>query len=130
MVTNDFLKAAQRKASNSAKMKRKFSCCLRVIQGHSGGIPVEPELMDYALIFHKWKKYVFHRELSWNFQSILGHGLFLGGEEKDKARQAVFPTPTNLFGNDLEEEAPHDDCTIPQKASYVTKWKGNQDAAH
>ena len=28
---------------------------------------------------------------------MLGKGLIPGGEEKDKARQAVFLTPTNLF---------------------------------
>ena len=37
---------------------------------------------------------------SWNFLSILGKGLIPGGKEKDKARQAVFLTPTNPFGDD------------------------------
>ena len=27
-----------------------------------------------------------------------------------------------------EEEEPHDDFTVPQKASYVTKWKYDEDA--
>ena len=30
-------------------------------------------------------------------------------------RQGVFPTPTNPFGDDPEEEEPHDDFTVPQK---------------
>ena len=63
-----------------------------------------------------------HRGLSLNFQSILGKGLIPGGKEKDKARQAVFLTPTNPFGDDPEEEEPHDDFTVQQKASYVTKY--------
>ena len=46
----------------------------------------------------------FHKGLSWNFQSILGYGLIPGGKEKDKARQTVFPTPTNLFGTDREKK--------------------------
>ena len=62
--------------------------------------------------------------------TILGKGLIPGGKEKDKARQAVFPTPTNPLVDDLEEEVPHDDKTVPQKAPCVTTWKHNQDAAH
>ena len=58
------------------------------------------------------------------------NGLLLGGKDKDEVRQAVFPTPTDPYGNDPEEEAPHDDCTVPRKAPYVTSWKRNQDAAH
>ena len=54
-----------------------------------------------VLIPRNWKRYIFHRGLSWNFQSIL----IPGGKEKDKARQAVFLTPTNLFGNDPEERS-------------------------
>ena len=49
--------------------------------------------------------------LSWNFQSILGKGLIPGGKEKDKARQAVFLTPTNPFENDQKVEEPHDVIT-------------------
>ena len=75
-----------------------------------------------------WRKYIFHRGLSLNFQSILGNGLIPGGEERDKDRQAVFLTPTNPFGNDLEEEEPHDENTVPQKIPYVTRWKHVQDA--
>ena len=33
-------------------------------------------------------------------------------------------------GNDPEEETPHDDHAIPQKASYVTRWKRKQDAVY
>ena len=60
-------------------------------------------------ILRNWKRYIFHRGRSWNFQSIFGKGLIPGGKEKDKARQAVFRTPTNPFGNNPEEEEPHDD---------------------
>ena len=44
-----------------------------------------------------------------------GTGLIPGGKEKDKAHQAVFLTPTNRFGNDPEEEEPHDDFTDYRK---------------
>ena len=102
------------------KNKDGFLCYLRAIQGHSGGIPIEPELMGYVKIPPK--------DFDGNFQSILGKGLIPGGKEKDNARQAVFLTPTNPFGNDLEEEEPHDVFTVPQKAAYVTNWKYDQNA--
>ena len=50
----------------------------------------------------------------------IGKRIDSGRKEKDKARQAVFLTPTNLFGNDPEEKEPHDDCTFPQKV-HTTK---------
>ena len=50
-----------------------FLCYLRAIQGYSGGIPIEPELMGNVFIPRDWKKYIFHRGLSWNYQSISGH---------------------------------------------------------
>ena len=74
--------------------------------------------------------HIFHKGLSWNVQSILGKGLTPVGKEKDEARQAVFLTPTNPFGDDLEEEEPHDDFTVPQNAFYVTKWKDKQNAVY
>ena len=109
------------------KDKDGLLCYARAFQGHSGGIPIEPELMGYVFIPRNWKRHVFHTGLSWNFQSEMGSGLIPGGKEKDKARQAVFLTPTNPFGNDPEEGA-HDDCTVPQKVPYVTRWKPYHDA--
>ena len=44
-------------------------CYLRAIQGHSGGIPIRPELMIYTLIPHKWKECIFHRGISSSFHS-------------------------------------------------------------
>ena len=35
---------------------------------------------------------------------------------------------TFTFGNDPDEEQPHDDYTVPQKVHYETDWKRNQDA--
>ena len=34
---------------------------LRAVQEHSGGIPIEPEVMHCVFILHNWKKYIFHR---------------------------------------------------------------------
>ena len=51
-------------------------------------------------------------------------------KRRTKARHAVFLTPLNPLGQDPEEEKPHSDDTIPQKAPYETKWKRNQDAVY
>ena len=112
------------------KDKDGFLCYLRAIQGHSGDIPIEPELMGYVFLPRNLKRYVFQKRLSWNYQSILGHGLIPGGKEKDNDRQSVFLTPTNPFGNDPEEEEPHDDFTVPQKVPHVTRWKHDENAVH
>ena len=31
---------------------------IRAIQGHSGGMVVSPRLVDYAMIPHKWKRFI------------------------------------------------------------------------
>ena len=93
------MKAVIRKDSNTARTAMDL-CYLRATQGHSGGIPISPELMNYTFIPHKWKEYIFHRGISWNFQSILVSGIIPGGKENDKARRAFFFTPLNPFGDD------------------------------
>ena len=37
---------------------------LRAIQGHSGGIPIMPELMGYTSVPYNWKQYICHRGCS------------------------------------------------------------------
>ena len=108
---------------------KKSLCYLRAIQRHSGGIPIRPEMMEYTFIPYDWKEYIFHRGSSWDSQSTLESGLIPGGKENNKARQAVFFTPLDPFGDNPDEERPHDDYTIPQKVLYKTYWKHNQDAA-
>ena len=68
------LKAAQRQEWSTVKTKMDF-CYLQAIQGHSGGIPIELEMMGYVKIPPNRKKHLHHRGLSWNFQSIVGKGL-------------------------------------------------------
>ena len=55
-----------------------YLCHERSIQGHSGGIPISPELMNYTVITYNWKEHIYHIGIMWNFQSILGSGRILG----------------------------------------------------
>ena len=103
-------------------------CYSGAVQGHSGGIAVGPKIMGYFLISQHWKKYLYQRGRSCDCQSVLDNGLIPWGKETDKARQAVFLTPTNPFGNDPEEERAHDDLTVPQKGPSITSWKPSQNA--
>ena len=57
--------------------------------------------MGYAKILSNWNKDTYVKGLSQNCQSILEEGLIPRGKEKDKAREAVFLSPTNPFGNGL-----------------------------
>ena len=59
------------------------------------------------------------------------------GKGTDSSRKRERQSPSSSlsntndpFGHDLEEEEPHDDFAVPQKAANVTKWKDNQNAAY
>ena len=128
LVAKRFLKAAQRRESNTGKTRMEFYAFYELF-------------MDILVVFqssqNRWVMYLslaigrstyviedFHGtsspywEMDW-FQK----------ERKKKARQAVFLTPTNPLGNDPDEE-PHDDYTVPQKILHVTRWKHNKNAVY
>ena len=109
---------------------KKSLCYLRAIQGHSGGIQIRPEKMEFTLIPYNWKEYVFHRDLHGVPNLFFVSGQIPGGKESDKARQGVFFTLLDPFGNKPDEEKPHDDYTVPQKVhkNCKTFWKHNQHA--
>ena len=99
-----FKKEAVRKSVEYCVDHKNSLCYLRAIQGHSGGIPMMPELMGYTSAPHNWKEYIFHRGCSWSVQYILWSGLILGEKESDKARQAAFFTSLNPFGENPDKE--------------------------
>ena len=100
-------------------------CHHRAIRGHSGGIPIVPELMECTSIRYEWRECIFHRGCSWDMQSILGSGLIPGGEENDKARQAVFFTLLNPFGENPGHY--HSHGKRKQDAVYWIKLSRAQD---
>ena len=93
------------------------SAYFRAIQGHSGGIPIDPELMGYVLIPYNWKEYFYHRGCSFSISSVLENGLISGGKESHKRRQTIIFTPLNPFVGDPEEEH-REDYTVPRNVHY------------
>ena len=64
------MKAAVRKESIIAKITMDLYVIYDLFQGHSGGIPISPEFLNYTLIAYKWK-------------SILERGIIPGGKENE-----------------------------------------------
>ena len=54
--------------------------------------------MEFTLVPHKWKEYIYHKGISWNSQSIGESGLIPGGKENDMSRKL------NPFGSDPDAE--------------------------
>ena len=73
---------SSRKKKEYCEDSKKSLAYFRARQGHSGGISIDPELVEYIRIPYNWKEYVFHRSCSFSIQSILEHGLIPGGHEK------------------------------------------------
>ena len=125
-----FMKEAARQDLEYCEDFKNSLAYFRAIQGHSGGISIDPELLGTFgfLTIGQIKK--FHRGCPSSIQSILENGLILCGMESDKGRQTVFFTPLNPFGGDSDEEEPGDDHTVPQKVHYQSHGKRNQDAVY
>ena len=60
-----------RNDSNIAKIKMGIHVISELFRGHSGGMPMRPELVTYTPIPHDWKEYHHHRGSQWVFQSVL-----------------------------------------------------------
>ena len=74
-------------------LENKKSICYSRDMGHSGGIPIRPDIMEHTLIPHTTERSAYFTE---EFRG----SLVPGRKENDKARQVVFFTPLNPFGTD------------------------------
>ena len=75
----DFSEKHWLRLTHERSSKTRFEYCehskksltyLRAIQGHYGGISVDPELMGHTRIPFHWKEYIFHRGCSFSIQPI------------------------------------------------------------
>ena len=124
----------EEKQQDQIRVLRGFQKFLGWLSSNSrtpGGIPFDPELMEYTRILYNWKEYIFHRGCSFSIiHSILENGLVPGGKERHKGRQTVFLSPLNPFGGDSDCEEPSDVCAVPQKVHCHSHCKHNQDGVH
>ena len=51
-----FIEARARQESSNCEDSKMFLAYFRAIQGHSGGITIDPELMEHILIPYNWKE--------------------------------------------------------------------------
>ena len=81
--------------------KKRFQCCLnlnssrhimyfRAIQGHSGGIAIDPELQDNVLLPNGFTEYIYHVGNVSEVHSIIRRRLIPGGQSLKRGRQSVF----------------------------------------
>ena len=97
-----------------------FLCFLRAIQGHSGGIPISPEMMEYTLVPVDWKKYFVSQRKSMGFSLGSGEWNHSRRRRGGQSSSSCLSDTLKPFGKDQEEEKPHSDYTVPQKAPYET----------
>ena len=87
---------------------------VRAIQGHSGGMTIQPELMNYVLISYEWKNFIHLKRPARDRFSIAEAGLVAGGKE-NKGRQTIFFTPLDTDGSDAAEAESITDLSKPRK---------------
>ena len=72
-------------------------CYLRAIQGHSGGIAVDPNLMRYFLISQHWKKYLYLKGRSWDSQICIGIWIDSSRKGERYSSSGCFPDTDKSF---------------------------------
>ena len=85
--------------------------------GHSGGMTIQPELMNYVLIPYKWKQFIYHMGRARDQYSIAEAGLVAGGKENKEGRQTIFFTPLDPYHSDAIEAESSTDLSKPRKGA-------------
>ena len=91
--------------------KKRFQYCLnpdssrhilyfRAVQGHSGGIAVDPELQDNVLLSKGFTEYIYHVGNVSEMHSTIRSGLIPGGKSLKRNKQSVFFTAVNKMDDD------------------------------
>ena len=101
----------------------------RAIQGHSGGITIDPELMGAHSDSLQLEGVYFSQELFFQHPIYPGERTHSGWKGKQGRDDRLSSSHHSILSReDSDEEEPRDDYTIPQKVHYHSNWKRNQDA--
>ena len=121
--------------AKGGRAKKRFHYCLnpnsfrhtlyfRAIQGHSGGIPVDPELHDNVLFPKGFTEYIYLVGNVREVHSIIRSGLIPGGPSLNRGRQSMFFTIANPMEDEKCVEETSCDLTkpwiVPQKENLET----------
>ena len=121
--------------------KKRFQYCLNsyssrhisyliAIQGHFGGIAVDPELQDNVLLPKGFTEYIFHVGNASELNSTIGNGLIPEEKSLKRGRQSVFFTTVNPIEDEkIMEETPCD-FTKPRIAPYKNAWEPHQNTVY
>ena len=90
---------------------------LRALQGHSGGIPIDPTLQDNVLIPNKFFENIYHIGCAVSLHSITNSELIAGGQKSSSERQTVFFTAVNPMNKNHKE---------PQELDLTKSGKGTR----
>ena len=83
-----------------------------------------------TILPYKWKEYVFHSGISWNFSIHSGEWTNSGKKREWQSSANSLFSSMNPFGIDPDEEKPNVDHTVSQKVHHQTHWKHTQDAVY
>ena len=127
-----FVKEAARRGSSTVRIpKIPWLTYEQLIQGHSRGLTIDPELMEHIPIPYNWKEFIFHWGCSFSIQSVLENGLIPGGKGKQgRTTDHLLPHHSIRSRKIPAQKNPRNDNTIPQKVHYHSYWKRDQDAVH
>ena len=102
----------------------------RVIQGHSGGIAIDPDLQDNVLSPKGFTKYLYHVGNVSEVHSIIRSGLIPGGQSLKQGRHSVFFTIVNPMEDENFVEETSCDLTKPRIAPYKNTGKPHQNTIY
>ena len=90
---------------------------------------ISPRLMNYVMIPHKWKRFIYHVGRARDQYSTAEAGL-VAGEERKEGRQTIFFTPLDPFNSDADEAELITNIKKPRKVHYQIHWRPEQDAVY
>ena len=121
--------------------KKRLQCCLnpnsskhflhsRAIQGHSGGIAVDPTLQDSVLLPDDFAEYIYHVGNVSEIYSTTRSGLIPGGISLKMDWQSVFFTAVNPMDDDQSMEEIRCDLDKPRIAPYKNTCRTHQNTVY